>query len=158
MRRTLIASLAAGATLVLSASLVQAADDNWLGTWKLNVEKSKYSPGPAPKSETITFERTDGGIQLTADEVAADGKATHGGYVAQFDGKEVKFQGNPEVDVAAPKRVDASSYTNTWKKGGKVVRTIKVTVAPGGKVLTVTQKGTDSKGQAVDILAVFDRQ
>ena len=27
-----------------------------IGTWKLNLEKSKYSPGPAPKSGTTTFE------------------------------------------------------------------------------------------------------
>ena len=30
-----------------------------IGTWKLNVAKSKYSPGPAPKSATVTFSAVD---------------------------------------------------------------------------------------------------
>ena len=29
--------------------------DPLVGTWELNVAKSKYSPGPAPKSETRTY-------------------------------------------------------------------------------------------------------
>jgi hypothetical protein len=30
----------------------QDADDPILGTWKLNLSKSKYIPGPAPRSQT----------------------------------------------------------------------------------------------------------
>ena len=35
--------------------LAMGADDMFVGTWKLNVEKSKFSPGPAPKSSTVTI-------------------------------------------------------------------------------------------------------
>lgn len=38
-------------------SQVAAADgDMRLGTWKLNLAKSKYAPGPAPKSQTRKWE------------------------------------------------------------------------------------------------------
>ncbi len=32
-----------------------AQNDRFLGTWKLNVAKSKFSPGPAAKAETVTI-------------------------------------------------------------------------------------------------------
>ena len=37
-----------------------------------------------------------------------------------MDGKEVPWKGNPNADTAAPKKVDDNTYTNTWKKAGKV--------------------------------------
>jgi hypothetical protein len=44
------------ALLGLAATLVAA--NPAIGTWKLNLDKSKYSLGPAPKSATITYEET----------------------------------------------------------------------------------------------------
>jgi hypothetical protein len=46
--------------LVVSTALPQAglAQTN-LGTWKLNLAKSTYSPGPAPRSSTFTFKGRD---------------------------------------------------------------------------------------------------
>src|SRR5678815_3468799 len=39
-----------------------------LGTWVLNVGKSSYSPGPAPKSQTIKMEAWDAdGVSYVAD-------------------------------------------------------------------------------------------
>ena len=42
--------------------------------------------------------------------------------------------------------------------GGKVTIKAKVVVSANGKTLTVTQTGTNSKGQAVKNRYVFDRQ
>ena len=65
MRKNLLmVSLAACCAIVLSSAVGLAAE-NWLGTWKLDVAKSKYSPGPAPKSLTLKFEATADGIKLT---------------------------------------------------------------------------------------------
>ena len=41
---------------VLASTAVVIAADNNVGTWKLNLAKSKYSPGPAPKSQTLKIE------------------------------------------------------------------------------------------------------
>jgi hypothetical protein len=62
MRKNLLmVSLAACCAFVLSSSIAMAAE-NWLGTWKLDAAKSKYSPGPAPKSLTLKWESTPSGI------------------------------------------------------------------------------------------------
>ena len=156
-KRLLMVSLAAFCAVVLSSSVVLAAE-SWLGTWKLDAAKSKYTPGPGPKSLTLKFEATPAGIRLTSDGVNAEGKAVQGGYVSKFDGADVPFEGNPDADTAAAKKIDDNSYENIWKKGGKVTLTAKVVVSKDGKTLTVTQTGTNSKGQAVNNTIVYNKQ
>jgi hypothetical protein len=152
-----VRALAVVGVLLVSASFALAGD-NWVGTWKLNVAKSKYSPGPAPKSGTLKFDPSPDGIKLTQELVDADGKAMPGGYTAKFDGKDVPYAGNPDADTASPKRLNDNGYQNTWKKAGKVTITAKVVVSADGKTLTVTQTGTNGKGQAVNNVAVYDKQ
>jgi hypothetical protein len=156
-KRLFMVSLAACCAVVLSSSVALAAEA-WLGTWKLDVAKSKFSPGPGPKSLTLKFEATPAGIKLTTDGVNAEGKAIQGEYVSKFDGKDVPWKGNPDADMAMPKKIDDNSYENTWKKGGKVTMTAKVVVSKDGKTLTVTQTGTDSRGQAVNNMAIYNKQ
>ncbi len=159
MKKSLILScLAVGAAVLASASSARAAD-NWVGTWKLNVARSKFVPGPPPQSMTIRFEpATGGGIKLTADGVNGEGKATHFEYTAPFDGTDTPWIGNPNADSAAPRRIDANRYENFWKKDGKVVVTVSVTVSADGKTLTVIQRGKDAQGAVMDMTEVFERQ
>ena len=158
MRKNLLmVSLAACCAIVLSSSAALAAE-NWLGTWKMNAAKSKFSPGPGPKSLTLKFESTADGIKLTSDGVNAEGKPTHGEYVSRFDGKDVPWTGNPNADTASAKKIDDNSYENTWKKGGKTTIVAKAVVSKDGKTLTTMQKGTNAKGQTVNNAVVYDRQ
>ena len=53
-----------------------AQNDPLIGTWKMNVAKSKYSPGPAPKSGTTKISAVPGGIRLVTNGVNDKGKAT----------------------------------------------------------------------------------
>jgi hypothetical protein len=149
--------LAALCAIVISSSIVLAAE-NWLGTWKLDLAKSKFSPGPAPKSLTLKFESTPAGIMFTGDGVGADGKAAHSAYVSRYEGKEVPYEGNPDADTCAPKKIDKNSYENTWKKGGKPTISAKVVVAADGKTMTITQTGTNAKGEAVNNVIVYNKQ
>ena len=157
MRKSLLMVSLAACAIVLSSSVVLAAD-NWLGTWKLDLAKSKYSPGPAPKSLTLKFEATPGGIKFTGDGVGADGKPTHSMFLSKFDGKDVPYEGNPDADTASPKKIDDNSYDNTWKKGGKATIAAKVVVSADGKTMTITQTGTNAKGEAVNNTIVYNKQ
>jgi hypothetical protein len=62
-------ALAVGSAAVVAAP----AADPVIGNWQLNVAKSKFSPGPAPKSETRTYAARDQGITMTWKSVGADG-------------------------------------------------------------------------------------
>ena len=157
MRKSLFVVALAVCAAVFSSSTLFAAE-NWLGTWKLNVEKSKYTPGPAPKSLTLKYEASQGIITLTSDGVTADGKASHATYSSKFDGKDVPWVGNPDADTAAPKKIDDNGFENVWKKGGKVTVTVKTVVSKDGKTYTVTQTGKNAKGETVNITAVYEKQ
>ncbi|MDQ6705604.1 MAG: hypothetical protein M3Z85_06535, partial [Acidobacteriota bacterium] len=79
---------------MLAVGVALWAADPAVGSWKLNVAKSKYSPGPAPKSATITYEETADGIKRTAESIDAEGKKTSFEYTAKFDGKDYPVSGS----------------------------------------------------------------
>jgi hypothetical protein len=145
---------------VCAAALLAApafAADNWVGTWKLNTTKSQLGTN-AIRAQTLTFAASPDGIKLSTEGTDAQGQPMKGGYVSKFDGKDVPWTGNPMADTASPKRIDNNTYENTWKKGGKVTVTAKISVSPDGKTMTVTQTGTDPEGKPVTSIAVYDRQ
>ena len=129
-----------------------------MGTWKLNVEKSKFSPGPAPKSLTVKFESVGKGVKVTTDGVGADGKPNATEYTANYDGKDNPLKGSPVADTISLRRTNALTTVRTDKKAGKVVQTLRREIAKDGKSFTVTVKGTNAKGEPVNNHLVFEKQ
>jgi hypothetical protein len=147
--------------VVLGAGLVRVAaqaSNPRIGTWKLNVEKSKYSPGPAPQSTTMKIEASGDGEKATTEGVNAAGTATKTQYTASFDGKDYPLTGSQNADTVSLKRIDARTMERTDKKGEKVVATSTRVVSEDGKTMTVTTKGTNAQGQAVDNVSVWEKQ
>src|SRR6202171_4005969 len=114
--------------------------DNSIGTWKLNVEKSKYTPVPMPlKSLTTTREAADGGVKVTNTGEQADGTALNATYTAKYDGKDTHVTGNAPYDTIAIKQVNANTFTDRRKKtDGKYRATGHSVVSNGGKTMTTT--------------------
>jgi hypothetical protein len=150
--------------LVLGADIVNLsaqAIDPRIGTWKLNVTKSKYSPGPAPQSLTVKVEPSgQGGEKVTAEFVNADGTRTTTQYTeTNFDGKDYPLTGSQfGADTVSLKRIDKWTTERTDKKGSTVVQTLRRVVSQDGKTMTVTTKGTNAQGQAMNNVGVFDKQ
>jgi len=147
--------------IVLGAGIVcvsAQAGDPRIGTWKLNVEKSKFSPGPAPQSQTVKVEAAGEGEKAITEGINAAGAATKTEYTAQYDGKNYPLTGSQNADTVSLKRIDARTTVRTDKKGENVVTTLTRVVSEDGKTMTVTVKGTNAQGQAVDTVAVYDKQ
>src|ERR1700680_2255255 len=107
--------------------------DNTIGTWKLNVEKSKYSPAPMPlKSLTVTRESSDGGVKVTATGEQTNGTAINGSYTAKYDGKDVNVAGNLPYDTISIKQVNANTLTDARKKTGGPYHATSRTVVSNG--------------------------
>ena len=66
--------------------------------------------------------------------------------------------GNPNADMAARTRVNATTTKLVNKKGGQILSTVTLIVSPDGKTLTITTTGKDAKGQNADSVAVYDKQ
>jgi hypothetical protein len=152
----IVASLVA--CLAVMSVFVGAQADPAIGTWKLNVAKSKYVPGPAPKSNVITIVAAGSGYHVTAKGEDAAGKPTGIDYTATSDGKDSPVKGAPAYDTTSLKRIDANTTEQIRKKEGKTVQTATRKISADGKTMTVTTRGKDESGRTLNTVAVYDRQ
>ena len=85
----LVVAILVGFVLATASPEIGFAQSNLAGTtWKLNLEQSKFNPGPAPRSSTLTYEAVGQGFRVTNDGIDARGnptKAVFGPYL--LDGK-----------------------------------------------------------------------
>ena len=149
----------AAAALTLAVVASAQSKDPFVGTWRLNAAKSKYTPGPVPKGVTSTYEAAGQGYKISVRNEPAAGPVQQFSYSTSLDGKDSPVTGtNPNADTIAVKRIDANTLEATSKKGGKVTTTQRNVVSADGKSRTVTTTGTDAQGQKVNNVAVFEKQ
>ena len=147
------------AGVLVLAVMAAAQTDPFVGTWTLNVAKSKYSPGPGPKATTSVYEAAGKGYKVSVKTEPANGPAQSWSYTTNLDGKESPITGNnPNADAVTVKRIDAHTLEVVSKKGGQVVATQKNVVSKDGKIRTVTTTGTDAQGQKINNVAVYDKK
>src|ERR1700722_12704611 len=144
-----------------AAGLAQAQGNPFVGTWKMDPEKSKASPNPGPKEETRVVEMQGDSVKVSYEGTAADGSRIAYGYTAKYDGKDYPLTGvgAPDgADTLALKRIDTNTYEVTAKRSGIVVMTARVVASHAGKVTTITTKGTNVSGKPDTSVRVFYKQ
>lgn len=141
-----------------TVALTQA--ESRVGTWELNLEKSTFSPGPAPRRQTLTFEQKGPQWIALVQGIDASGKPIEldtNNLMINFDGRD---HATPTLDyeTTAWKRVDDHKYLVTRKKAGKVVLTSTNVLSADGKIMTITTIGQNAAGQPVHNVRVYDRR
>jgi hypothetical protein len=155
-------------TLFALSATVAFGADMFSGTWKMNIAKSTYSPGPPPKGpNTVQFKAVDNGMIVVLDSVYASGRKARMEYTVKFDGKEYPIvtntvDGKPIPDAAdftmSIKKVDDYTVVFTEKNKGKVIGQVEVVIAKDGKTHTATQTGTNAQGQPIKNVIIGERQ
>jgi hypothetical protein len=143
---------------ILALVTVAIAAEPYVGSWKLNVAKSKINSGPPNKSQIITFTAQENGLKLVAEGIDSKGKASHGEFAAKFDGKDYPFTGSTDIDTIAIKKIDANTWDEVFKKAGKQIESARIVVSKNGKTITHTEKGKDAQGQDYTDISVYDKQ
>jgi hypothetical protein len=158
--RTLaIAALFAAISLASPAMFGQRQSTNlWVGTWKRNVARSSYSPGPAPKTEqTVSMALVNGQLQLTENGFNADGQPTRLVYVVNFDGSE-----HPVDPVQALTRtyrwIDERTFEGVNHVRGEETTMVEFALAADGRAYTLTTTGITAQGQLVHHVVVYEKQ
>ncbi|MBV8833715.1 MAG: hypothetical protein JO217_10695 [Acidobacteriaceae bacterium] len=105
------------------------------GTWKLNVAKSSFDPGPPPESFTITFTR-DGTRHINL--IGADGQ-TRQVSLPWSDGKEVPVTGME--NTTASSTILGTRFHDIWKQNGKMIEDVRGVLSPNGRTLTIAVQG-----------------
>ncbi len=149
------------AALVFAVALPDAGfaqSDVMIGTWKINLAKSTYSPGPPPRSSTVTTQAAGQGLTSTFDGINAAGMPTHVVFTVMYDGQPHAVTGSAIIDASSIKRIDAlrREYTNT--KAGKVVASGTLVFSQDGKTFTIAGKGVDANGRQTNNVVVYDKQ
>lgn len=118
------------------------------GTWKLNIAKSKFNPGPAPKSQTVTI-APDG--KISVEGIESDGKSTSWSFTPSGD-TAVPVEGLENTTVIEKRTGNVLEFT--WN-GGKVKG--RSVLSNHGKTATYTQTGTDKDGHPIHNVQIYDR-
>ena len=131
--------------------------DPMLGTWKLNVAKSKTPY----KSGTSVVEAVGDAIKVTADLAGGDGTAYHWTWTAKYDGKDVPITGTTPYGPGYGRVADAGGRPH-----GEDRRQAERPGDPHADDRHVRRRqdadrhhhGKDAKGQTVETVSVYDKQ
>jgi hypothetical protein len=147
-------------SLVIVASLGAAQGEPRVGTWKLNLANSTFSPGPPPKTQTLTFRAAGPYWMALLQGLDASGKPINpdmNNLAISFDGKDHPTA-TVNYDTTAWKRISADKYQVIRKKAGKIVLTSTNVLSTDGKTMTITTKGVNADGQSIRNVRVYDKQ
>jgi TonB family protein len=154
MRHAITGMIAAGAIAGTAAAQVQAPP--WVGGWDLDPTQSEYRAGAAPQRETIIISPYIGAYKITIARTD-NGRASQTEAIAKFDGTDVLAIGLRAPTTRAFTIVDDHTFEIVDKVNGLVTIRRRAAVSADGKTLTLTERGADEGGQAVDAVLHFVR-
>ena len=151
------------ALLTLMTTITASAwgADNSLGTWKVNIAKSKYTPAPFPvTSLMVTREAAPDGVKVTTTGTRTDGSSINSTYTAKYDGSSsvVTGEGSP-YDSMSVKQGDANTFTYEAKNSKTKYRASgRITISADGKTMTTVASGVDPNGKPMTVKLVYEKQ
>jgi len=147
-----------------------------IGTWKQDMEKSTYNPGPPPSKGTYSVRQyaagEDGSIVAITMNVDDRGLPSLGAIsAANYDGREyvqhtvatlatsLGSHIGPKLDrTISYKYVDAYTVQIVQKQDGEIVASSSRTISRDGKTMTDRSDYTNAAGQHVTNALVFEKQ
>jgi hypothetical protein len=156
-----VLSLAAVVVGFTNLSLVASQppdQDRILGTWVLNVAKSKYTPGPTPKSQRRTYDMHPEGIKTTIVTVFPDGKSTTVEFVAGYDSMEHPVTGSAGSDMIRMKKISDETAEAILSHAGTVIGVARRVISRDGKTMTISYQGKDSRDNLVKSESLYEKQ
>jgi hypothetical protein len=143
---------------VVASGLLLAQSNPFIGTWKLNLAKSKDTSGLIPKEEAFTVQIVGDRRQVTINGTAADGSPILFKYEVRDEGGTGKVLAGGPYDGVSGTWIDDNTREVSYMKGGKEMLHLRAVVSKDGKTNTMTLKGTDAQGKPVSGVAVFEKQ
>jgi hypothetical protein len=153
------ALLVAGA-VVAGTLMAQMHPPSFVGTWKLNLAKSKYEGTSAPKSLTRTVTAEGQGLKYSFEGEAADGSKISYGFTTNLDGKDSAITGvgmPAGADAVALEKPSVHHISGVMKKGGAKIGSVTSAISPDGKTVTVNTKARVD-GKEVKTEQVYEKQ
>jgi hypothetical protein len=157
--KRLASSVAVVMSLLIITGIGFAQANPAMGTWKLNLDKSKLTSMPSPKSMTRTAESAGDAMKVTYAGEASDGTPIAFTFTVSYDGKYYPVTGSGQpfgADSIAVKRLSPQTVESTLKKGDAVVAKAETTLSGDATMLTVNYE--DVKGKPTGNTFVYTKQ
>jgi hypothetical protein len=138
--------------------MLTAAVDPLIGTWQMNVAKSRFSPGPAPRNVTVVYSQDGDWITARTEGVDGDGQPIKRTNRMKMDGNAYPMNGPNGQGTMAIKIIDDHTRDSVSKFDGGHSITTRTVFSKDWKTRTLTSRGMNAKGQKVDSVIVFERQ
>jgi hypothetical protein len=148
-------SMVVGAHPLLAGQSRDAGEKVLLGTWRLDLAKSTYFPGPAPRSETRIYAADKDGVQGAINRVYADGHTEIIKYRANYD-HEQAVTGTPAYDAITLKKIDDYTSESTLSHAGMVYGTARRAISPDGNTMTIAFE-RKTRDDTIRNVAVYHR-
>jgi hypothetical protein len=157
-RFAVLVALVAPPLLFLNPPVSAQSSIPGVGSWKLNVSKSKLGSEFPPQSVTSTIEVVGDRARVIGVRIGADGIRSEARYTAKLDGKDYPITGSSNADTIALRKIDARTIERIDKKAGKVVETSITVFSQDGKTSTTTGKATNTRGGDFHYVVVNEKQ
>ena len=160
MMRRMIHTLAVTAVMAAALGATMAAQeaDPMVGTWKLNVAKSTFVPGPPPKSGLVVIKQMGDKRNVALDLELSTGRMIHFEYTGVQDGSDTPVPGGGQVDTVQERRINIRTVARDDKKNGKVTRHQYSSVSVDGKTLTAAIAAINAEGVPVNDVQIYEKQ
>jgi hypothetical protein len=142
----------------VATTFLFAATDPILGTWKINNSKSKFNPGPGPKSVTTTYTQDGDWIVGKTVGISGDGSSFERTNRYKLDGQSYPFDGPSGPGKITLKKIDDLTTESTVQLDAGGTTTSRTVFSKDLKTRTQTVTGVNSKGQKLNHVVVSDRQ
>src|SRR5262249_30424428 len=155
--------LAIAVALAASVQLRAQMSEPLIGTWILNLAKSQYEPGTAPKSEIRNFDYSrDGMILCTFQRISAQGTKSFGHWLVRLDGEFYpelqRAEGTKSTSSISLKKTDDRTLQVNARRNGVVYFWSTMQVSADGRQLTWKIKTTAGEGREISQVRVYDKE
>jgi hypothetical protein len=152
------ATVVAGLLELVVPQFTLGQNQLFVGTWKVDVAKSRYQPGPGPKSETLRFEPVGEGFKVSLDGVNEQGPY-HSEATGKFDGVDVPVAATPARQGAftyAFSRIDDHTWDIAIKVNGERRLLVHNVVSDDGNSMRGVSTATN-RGQ-INQVVIYEKQ
>jgi hypothetical protein len=151
--------LAAVTAAAFSLSISQAQVINITGTWRLNVEKSRWGKIQKPVSVVVTIEHNEPALKYSGTMVYSEGEDTRTfSFDGAIDGKWYPGPRSYATGKLSMRRIDFRSMESTFRSDdGQWTEHIRTVISRNGKELRRTIRRTGPEGN-LNWTEVYDKR
>jgi hypothetical protein len=158
-RRALLVLIPALAAATSPAAHAQTADP-FIGTWKLNPEKSRYQVGSPPPDFTRTYEDRGGGtVLMIIDRTTAQGETVRSMLAYKRDGKPYPEAavGAKTIRMSTVRSPDPYTEEVSFSNSTRTETGTTLTVSKDGRTMTQQLRATAPDGRPATNIVVYDK-